>query len=149
MGARGPKGEQSENVTKMSLVIHERPKPPKKLPKIARELWKQIVDSKPVDHFQRAELPLLVKYCMAEHFYWQAVELMSEDMVITTAKGYSLPDTYMTIAQNQVKIQNALATKLRIAVNSRISNHKGAGEKEPPIPKRERKGLMFGGNNPK
>lgn len=142
MGKRGPKGEQSETVTNLGLVIKKRPKPPKGLPKIARAMWKQIVDSKPADHFQRAELPLLVKYCMAEHLYWKAIELMSDDLVITTSRGYNLPDTYVTIAQNQVKLQNALATKLRIATNSRISNFKAAGEKEEP--KRNRKGLMFG-----
>ena len=144
MGSRGPKGEQAENVKNLGIVVKERPKPPKKLPKIARDIWKQIVESLPVDHFKQAELPLLVKYCMAEHLYWKAVELMSDDMVITTSKGFTLPDTYVTIAQNQVKIQASLATKLRITTNSRVTKFQAASEKEEP--KRKRRGLMFDGS---
>jgi len=105
-------------------------------------MWKQIVGSLPVDHFRRSELPLLEKYCMAEDLYWKAIALMDETMVITTAKGYSLPDTYLTIANKQVQLQNTLATKLRIATNARSSSSKVGHEKETV--KSKRKDLMFG-----
>ncbi len=129
MGARGKK---PTNVCALELTIKKRPGPPKRLPKIARAMWKQIVDSKPADHFHRAELPLLEKYCMCEDLYWKAMALMDESMLITTEKGYTLPDTYLTIANKQVQIQTALATKLRIATNARVSNSKAGHEQEPP-----------------
>lgn len=138
----GLRGKKSSNVCSMELTVRKRPDPPKRLSKVARAMWKQIVGSLPVEHFRRSELPLLEKYCMAEGLYWKALELMDESMVITTAKGYSLPDTYLTIANKQVQLQTALATKLRIATNARISKDKAGAEKETP--KSKRKGLMFG-----
>ena len=144
MGIRGPKGEQSERAISMGLVIKQRPKPPRGMPKIARDCWKRIVDSLPVNHFHQAELPLLEKYCICEEIYQIAIEkTLAGGLAIVTEKGYALPDIYLTIAQNQVKLQTSLATKLRIATNSRISNFKAAGEKEEP--KSRRKNLMFGG----
>ena len=139
MGLRGRKSESEKALT---LVVRQRAKPPAKLPKIAKAMWKQVVDSLPVDHFRRSELPLLVKYCMCEELYWRASELMAEDMVITTAKGFSLPDTYLTIMNKQVQLQTALATKLRISTNSRVTKFQAATEKETV--KSKRKGLMFG-----
>lgn len=139
MGARG---KQPGNICKMELTVKLRPKPPARLPRVARAMWKQIVGSLPIDHFRRSELPLLEKYCMCEDLYWKALALMDESMVITTAKGYSLPDTYLTIANKQVQLQNTLATKLRIATNARSSASKVGHEKEAP--KSKRKGLMFG-----
>lgn len=138
----GLRGKKSDNVCAMELVIKKKPKPPKRLPRIAKAMWKQIVDSLPVEHFRRSELPLLEKYCMAEDLYWKAIDLMDRSMVITTAKGYSLPDTYLTIANKQVQLQTALATKLRIATNARISKDKAGAEKETP--KSKRRGIMFG-----
>jgi phage terminase small subunit len=140
MGARGKK---PENLYALDLPVKSRPKPPKNLPKRAKAVWKDIVDTLPADHFRKSELPLLVKYCMAEHIYWQAIEKMSDSLTIRTEKGYELPDTYLIIANKQVQIQTALATKLRICTNARISKAKVAYEKEEP--ERKRKGLMFGG----
>lgn len=101
----GLRGKKSDNVCAMELVIKKKPKPPKRLPRIAKAMWKQIVDSLPVEHFRRSELPLLEKYCMAEDLYWKAIDLMDKSMVITTAKGYSLPDTYLTIVNKQVQLR--------------------------------------------
>lgn len=129
MGARGKK---PQSACALELVPKKRPDAPKRLPKVAKAMWKQIVSSLPADHFRRSELPLLEKYCMAEDLYWKAMALMDESMLIITEKGYTLPDTYLTIANKQVQIQTALATKLRIATNARINNTKAAYEKEPP-----------------
>ena len=118
-------------------------------------MWKQIVNSKDPGHFRRAELPLLEKYCMAEAIYWQAMDHIfamtdeqketgdiSKNLIITTTKGYELPDTYLTIANKQVQLQTALATKLRIATNARVSKDKDGAEKESP--KSKRRGMMYG-----
>jgi phage terminase small subunit len=144
MGIRGPKGEQTDKAISMGLVVKTRPKPPRRMPKVARDCWRRIVESKPIDHFHQSELFLLEKYCMAEEIYHQAMEkVLDGHLAIVTDKGYALPDIYLTIAQNQVKLQTVLATKLRIATNSRISNFKAASEKEEP--QNRRKDLMFGG----
>lgn len=143
MGARGREAQSEKQVKALGVVHKERPKPPRHLPKVAKALWKSIVDSLPVEHFKTCDLPLLTKYCMCEDIYWRALKLMDESMVITTEKGYLLPDTYLTIANKQVQLQTALATKLRIATNARVSKFKAAHEKEEP--KRSRRGLMFGG----
>jgi len=138
----GLRGRKSASATSIGLVVKKRPDPPKRLPKVGKAMWKQIVGSLPVDHFRQSELPLLEKYCMAEHVYWRASELMDETLVITTAKGFSLPDTYLTIMNKQVQLQTALATKLRISTNSRVTKFQAATEKETV--KSKRRGLMFG-----
>lgn len=140
MGLRGPK---SENVKILDNVFKKRASAPKRLPKIARLVWKQIVESLPADHFKSSDLPLLEKYCMAEHVYWTAIgHVLSGDVAIVTEKGYALPDVYLTVANKQIQIQATLATKLRICPNSRVSGFKAAREKESP--QSTRRGLMFG-----
>lgn len=140
MGARGPK---TENIKILNNIFKKRPSAPKRLPKISRTLWKQIVESLPADHFRESEFPLLEKYCIAEHIYWTSIsKILSGDVAIVTEKGYALPDVYLTVANKQVQIQIALATKLRICPNSRVSQFKAAHEIETP--KSTRRGLMFG-----
>lgn len=144
MGARGRTPQNASSA--LELVAKSRPKPPKQLPKKAKDTWKQVVNSLPVDHFRQSDLPLLEKYCMSDHVYWLAMQkVIDEDsLVIVTEKGYSLPDSYLTVANKQAQIMTALATKLRISPNSRISMSKAGYEKEESKPSK-RSGLMFGG----
>lgn len=149
MGARGPRGQEEERVVKLGLAPpKERPRAPEWMKEgtRARDTWDRVVNSLPADHFRQGELPLLEKYCMAEEIYYQAAERMSGTLTITTAKGYELPDTYLTIMNKQVTIQSMLATKLRLTPNSRISNNKAGHSKEEVPTNSMRQGLMFGGS---
>jgi len=150
MGDRGPQGEIGGKVLELGLAPpKERPKPPAGwVPdSVARVTWERIINSVPVDHFRTADLPLLEKYCICEQIYYQALEKLSEDLTITTAKGYELPDTFLTIMNKQIMLQTQLATKLRLTPNSRITNHQ-AGHGKERVPKNsERQRLMFGGRN--
>jgi P27 family predicted phage terminase small subunit len=144
MGARGRLPQNAP--ASLDLVVKERPRPPKKMPKRAKDTWKQITNSLPVDHFRQSDLPLLEKYCMADHIYWDAMDKVLDrgDLAIVTEKGYSLPDIYLTIANKQAQIMTALSVKLRVSPNSRISYMKAGFEKEEGK-KSKRGGLMFGG----
>ena len=146
MGARGRK-PASLNLIKMEKA---RPAPPKRLNRIGKAMWKQIVNSYQPNHFRRSELPLLEKYCVCEQIYQMAMDKVTEcGLVTTTETGYQVQNTYLNIANAQVKIQSTLATKLRIATNSRISGSKAGHEKEPFKDTGRggynREGLMFGG----
>ena len=144
MGKRGPK---SSNVSSLGLAVKERPKPPYWLPKIARETWKKIVGSKKPDFFQEAELFLLEQYCMCvETFHQARLEVYpkgeSPRLTQSTPQGVEIPSAHLKVMDTQRAAMGMLATKLRIAVNSRVSNHTGINEKD--VPKSKRKGLMFG-----
>jgi phage terminase small subunit len=134
MGKRGPK---SSNVTDLGLAVKERPKPPHWLPKIARETWKKIVGSKKPDFFQEAELLLLEQYCMCVETYHQArLRVYPKDgppqLTQLTPQLLEIPSAHLKVMDTQRASMGMLATKLRIAVNSRVSNAKAAGEKEEP-----------------
>jgi P27 family predicted phage terminase small subunit len=138
MGARGRK---PANI--LTITQKKRPKPPKRLGKVGRAMWKMIVDSYPADHFRRSELFLLEKYCVAEQIYQAAMNMVEEHgLVTTTDTGYMIQSTYLGIANAQVKLQATLATKLRIATNSRLSNAKAGFEKEPVV---SRRGMLYDG----
>jgi len=146
MGKRGPKGN---NVSSLGLAVKDRPKPPHWLPKKAKETWKRIVDSKKPDFFHEAELPLLEQYCMSVEIFHHArlqVYQNGEPPKLTqsTPQGLEIPSAYLKIMDTQKKDMAMLSTKLRIAVNSRVSNHKAAGEKETV--KSKRVNLMFDEN---
>ena len=116
------------------------------MPKIARAMWKKIVGSKKPDFFQEAELPLLEKYCIAEEIYQRALKKVlpddgSEHFTQKTPQGVEIPDANLKVMEAQRRDQSALATKLRIAVNSRVSNHTGINDKD--VPKSKRANLMF------
>ena len=141
MGARGPKPSGH----KLILLENKRPAPPKRLGKIGKAMWKQILNSYQPGHFRRSELFLLEKYCVCEEIYWQAMGKVTEcGLVTTTETGYQVQNTYLNIANAQVKLQSTLATKLRIATNSRISGSKAEYEKEPFI-NSSRRGMMYEG----
>ena len=135
MGLRGPKPSGH-----LSLTEKSQPAPPKRLGKIGKAMWKQIVNSYQPGHFRRAELPLLEKYCVCEQIYWQAMDKVNELITITDS-GYPVQNAYLAIANAQVKLQSALATKLRITTNSRVTGSKVEHEKEPIT--NSRNGLMF------
>jgi P27 family predicted phage terminase small subunit len=138
MGLRGPKPSGH-----LSLTEKTRPSAPKRLGRVGKAMWRQIVNSYQPDHFRRAELPLLEKYCVCEEIYQTAMDKIAEQGLITTTEtGYMVMNTYLNIANAQVKLQATLATKLRIATNSRMSASKAGHEKEPL--KSKRSGMMFG-----
>ena len=147
MGARGPKPEAEGKV--IGLVPKERARAPEWMKEgtLARATWDRIVNSLPADHFKEADLPLLEKYCLCEQIYHHAARHLSLSLTTITAKGYELPDTHLTIMNQQVKLQTGLATKLRLCPNSRITNNQAGHEKSRPPRNAERQGLMFGGRD--
>jgi P27 family predicted phage terminase small subunit len=140
MGARGRKPANH-----MMIAEKKRPKPPKRLGRIGKAMWREIIGSYPPDHFRRSELFLLEKYCICEEIYWEAMDKVTEcGLITTTETGYQVQNTYLSIANTQVKLQATLSTKLRIATNSRISASKAGHEKEP-IVNNSRRDMLYDG----
>lgn len=144
MGARGRKPDSA--VSHLDLVIKEKPKPPRSLSKRAKDTWKRVVDSLPVEHFRQSDLPLLEKYCMADSLYWQAMDQVMEtgELTVKTKSGYETPSALVTVTNKQAQVMATLATKLRICPNSRVSQHQARDEKEETVTSK-RAGLMYGG----
>ena len=140
MGLRGP---TAADQTKFSRIYPERPKPPRGLPKGARDLWKQIINSLPPDYFRKAELELFTAYVMAAHIYNEAMkEVQERGLVIEIGnQGYKVPNPALVICNKEAMLMSTLATKLRLCPNSRVSKWKA---NTPERKSDTRKGIMFG-----
>jgi P27 family predicted phage terminase small subunit len=121
----------------------ERPKPPHKISKVGRQVWKEIVASLPPGYFRRGSLPLLLAYCEAVSVHAEACVLIQKGLLIKTAAGGFKANPAIAIQTAKAGEIGMLASKLRLAVSSyRDRDVAGVEGREKPVSKR--KGLMFG-----
>jgi P27 family predicted phage terminase small subunit len=144
MGLRGRKPESQENFHR---IYPERAKPPRGLPKKARELWQSIIKSLPPDYFRASELHLLAKFVMADHIYHLGMAEVEKTGIVLPMgnQGYAAVNPALTVCNKQTQIMCTLATKLRLCPNSRVSKWKAGAMKENKPSKRP--GLMFGSDD--
>ena len=93
------------------------PKPPKHLSRAAKAMWREIVASRPADYFGPGSTQLLESFVVA---VLAARELATAVEASPTDKAAA--DAWLAM----VKVETALATKLRLAVSSAIKPHSGA-----------------------
>ena len=94
----------------------EPPKPPKHLSRRARAMWREIVASRPVDYFGPGATQLLESFVVAV--------LAARELAVAveaTPSDKAAIDAWLAV----VKVETALATKLRLAVSSSIKPHAG------------------------
>lgn len=92
------------------------PKPPKHLSRRAKALWRNIVASRPPDYFGPGSTPLLESFVVAV-LAARVLAVVVEENPIDKAGV----DAWLAV----VKVETALATKLRLAVSSAIKPHAG------------------------
>jgi P27 family predicted phage terminase small subunit len=140
MGLRGRKSAEHLNVVR---VGPERPKPPHKISKAGRKVWKDIVDSHPPGYFRKGAIPLLFAYCEAVAVHSEACELIKKGLLIKTAGGSFKQNPAIAIQTAKAGEMGMLASKLRLATSSyRDRDVAGAESREKPESKR--KGMAFG-----
>jgi len=145
MGKRGPTpaGKLSVVATKTA----KRPGPPAGMSPRARGRWLSIVKDYAVDHFKAGDLPLLRAYCEAEAKHFLACERCDGDeavIVVMTQNGpVPRENPWFKIMEKSAATMAALATKLRICANSRVSIKQAA--KEPGEIEKRPARKMFGG----
>ena len=102
----------------------KRPRTPSRLSKVGKKLWRDIVNSLPVDWFKDSDLPLLESYCL---LYSQVREceqaLETESLVITDVNGMVRPNPWHKILMDNTVKMATLATKLRLCPNARHSGN--------------------------
>ena len=144
MGKRGPKPGTAGNVTSISEVQKERPRPLPGMSKQAREVWQRIVDAYPPDHFKPQHLGMLRAYCETEHKYKQALsEVEKNGAVITQDNGVVKRNPWCQERDALSATMASLGTKLGITRNATTNTRDNAGNAEKPKSKRD--GLMFNG----
>jgi phage terminase small subunit len=115
------------------------PQPPKHLSRGAREVWREIVECRPVDFFQPGSLHLLEQLCVATVAARQIAETVEESPDDQAAAGLYLK--YMQRCAMHCQ-------KLRLSIQSALRTESGKlDEKEPSV--RGRKGkadVLYGGN---
>src|SRR5574343_1195550 len=138
MGRRGPESEEHQKTRALEIpgISEKRPSPPAGMTKRARRNWKIIVASLPSTHFRPGDYPLLRGYCEAEALHFSATKSIEADgavvelfkMETDEETGKEIKVLRATKANPWVAIQtqcnntmSQLATKLRLAVNSRLS----------------------------
>jgi phage terminase small subunit len=141
MGERGPKP-----VIQKKGFSEKRPGPRQGMTLRAQRIWREVVASLPPTHFRPGDYPLLRGYCEAEALHFEACQKIAEEGAVVTRKKREIREDGTVIetelaskANPWVAIQTAkanemsmLATKLRLCVNSRVTNKKAGHEQEPP-----------------
>jgi phage terminase small subunit len=121
-----------------------------------RRIWKDLVASLLPGHFQPSDYPLLRAYCEAEALHFEASRKIDAEGAVIERKALKKgrggdPDEVIIVgvkANPWVAIQTQtahtmaqLATKLRLATNSRLGPGEAGGSGRP---KSKRAGLLFG-----
>lgn len=99
------------------------PQPPKHLARDARAVWREIVESRPVDFFAPGSLHLLEQFCVTviaqRHI---SARLQADPGDLETAK---LHKEYGTLSAT-------LATKLRLSIQSALRTESGKNSERAP-----------------
>ena len=93
----------------------KRPEPPWKLPDDSTQLWKDICNSLPANHFAPGDLPLLTAYCLATSQKDCADTLAATEGFVINGKAHPALKLSMQLAATMA----TLAGKLRICQSSR------------------------------
>ena len=151
MGARGPEPEFKTTLSVIEPKTVERPKPFKNMSGAAKSVWIRIVSDLPADFYKAHELDLLREYCeQAARAARAGQELRKRDgegevMEVGTQYGKRLArNPWFDIAKESASVMSTLATKLRIAKNSKLSNRDAVSKMDNRTGRSSRKGLMFG-----
>ena len=143
MGKRGPKPE-GQNVTSMSEVRRERPKPLLGMTAAAKKIWKRIVNSYPPDHFRPQTLDLLRAYCETAVQYKTATDrIIKEGSIITQINGVVKRNPWCQERDALAASLASLGTKLQITKSATAMSRSKDGQGNPEKPKSKRAGLMF------
>lgn len=112
----------------MTNNVHElnpRLRPAEGLNEAERELWKQVVDSRPPAYFTADSAPLLFAYVKAttnQALVVEALEKLPPDIMSTDA-GLHRYDTLTRLLDRQSRLLATLATKMRLTQQSRYTPH--------------------------
>ena len=140
MGLRGRKSAEHLNVVR---VGPERPKPPYKMSKAGKGIWKEIVDAHPPGYFRPGTRRLLSAYCEAVVTHDEACLLVQKSLLIKTSGGSFKQNPAIAVKVAMAGVMGMLASKLRLAVSS-YRDRDVAGLEGREKPESKRKGLMFG-----
>lgn len=93
--------------------------------------WRAVVDTKPVDWWDAASVPLLVAYCRAvamERTIAEQIHAFDAEWLDNEA-GLKRYDKLRSMHEGQARTMASLATRMRLSQQSRYHNEKGAGAK--------------------
>ena len=93
------------------------------------DLWRTIVAAETADWFHAGDLPLLEAFCRATIDYREVtLQCARAEYVVTGAHGGQAINPIYKVQDMLAKQMAALATKLRLAQSTRVTNHQ-AGSK--------------------
>lgn len=97
------------------------PEPRTLQPARARQIWKEVVQSKPVNYFQVTDTPLLTRFCTIA----ARCEAVEQLLAVTPADAKGAPQLERRLASLAASLAG-LAQKLRLTVAHRIERHAAA-----------------------
>lgn len=133
MAQRGRKSAAAEEAT-VTPIAGRKPSPPEDLNDFQKQLWRDIVETKPADWFRKDTYPLLRSYC--KHA-WQASEIdaMLEELFASEGGRDGIPEL-LKARERESRAMMALARSMRITQQSQYDpktahRHKGPTSKMP------------------
>jgi hypothetical protein len=103
----------------VALVPGKPPEPPESLESAAAEVWRRVVATKPHDWFSADTFPLLAEYCRATVFAGEIAAELTRFPTIPTGKKLKRYDTLRRMQKQNGNLLAQLATKMRLAQQSR------------------------------
>lgn len=112
--------------------------PPKDMSAPARALWREIVDSLKVDHFQPSDGPLLRAYCEALLLSQRA----SHELAVSGPALDGKTSPWLALFGKASQTVTSLSARLRLCPQSRISRDKAGNTHAAPGPKLHEPGFV-------
>jgi phage terminase small subunit len=95
----------------------DRLEPPASLGGAARETFVTVVGGVEPGHFQRSDLPLLIRYCEAVSLAQRAEEELAKTLLVR-----GKPSPFVEIHSKAVRSMDLLASKLRLSPRARVAS---------------------------
>ena len=118
-----------DSLSLAAVSIPIRVQPPSDLTPFQKKLWKDVVDTKPVDWFEKDTVPLLKAYCVA----CERLSKLSKHMnkLSVTHPDFSY---YAKLEDGYIKTAKGLAVTMRLTQQSRYTPKSAstADKKAPP-----------------
>jgi len=105
-----------ESLSVATVSIPLRPDPPKDLDTYAQKIWKDVVDTKPPEWFEKDSFPLLRAYCVHSTHH----KRLSDHVENFDVTDENYPKVLKLITE-QSKIIGELAVKMRLTQQSRYT----------------------------
>lgn len=134
-GRKSPLQQASERIRKA-----EKHPPPETLSERGQEIWIEIVEPLPKDHFFHSDLPILREYCEILADIELARSKWDGSMTVVKNNGDEVTHPVINTIGKWRTQAAAYASKLRVCPSSRLSASKAGHERQKPKSKRE--GLM-------